>query len=76
MELQKKEEAAFGDTIQEVMDHIGISEQEFMMMQQTYMSDQRTAMILMQAQMAPAVDESAPKLTKQKTKDIFKEQEE
>jgi len=29
----EKEESSFGDIIHEVMEHIGITEQEFMMMQ-------------------------------------------
>jgi hypothetical protein len=34
--MLKKEEAAFADILSDVMDHIGITEQEFMMMQQTF----------------------------------------
>jgi hypothetical protein len=36
-EMIQKEEGAFGDLLQEAMDHIGVSEQEFMMTHQTYM---------------------------------------
>lgn len=40
-------------------------------MHQIYMSNPQTQQILMQAQMMPSQSESAPKLTRQKTKEIF-----
>jgi hypothetical protein len=66
----QKEEMNFGDVLQEVMEHLNISEQEFMQLQGLYMNNPQTSQILMQAQMMPA-EQSAPKLTKQKTKEMF-----
>jgi hypothetical protein len=74
-DIIQKEEMQMGDLMQEVMDHLGISEQEFMMTQQTYMSNPQASQILMQASMMPSKDDAAPKLTKQKTKEIFLDQE-
>lgn len=37
-----KEEEAFGNLLAEAMDHIGLNEQEFMQMHQTYMSNPQT----------------------------------
>lgn len=65
----------FGNVLQEVMDHLGITEQEFMQLQQLYMSNPQTSQILMQAQLAPP-DSAPPKFNKQKTKEIFLDQEE
>ena len=74
--MMHKEEQAFGELMQEVMDHLNITEQEFMMTQQTYMQNPQASQILMQAQMAPNTNGEAPKLTKQSTKKYFLEQEE
>lgn len=41
-ETIQKEEASFGELLQEAMDHIGLSEQEFMQMHQIYMSNPQT----------------------------------
>ena len=38
----QKEEAMCGDLLQEAMEHIGMSEQEFMQMHQVYMSNPQT----------------------------------
>lgn len=40
-------------------------------MHQVYMSNPQTQQILMQAQLAPSQSDSAPKITKEKTKEIF-----
>ena len=42
-DIIQKEEMQMGDLMQEVMDHLNISEQEFMMTQQVYMQNQKTA---------------------------------
>jgi len=65
-----------GDLLQEAMEHIGMSEQEFMQMHQVYMSNPQTQQALMQAQFAPTAGSGAPKLTRQKTKEIFLDSEE
>lgn len=71
-ELIEREEQCFMDHMMKVIDHIGMDEQTFMMMHQTYMSNPETQQDLMQAQMAPVTPEgSAPKLTKQQTKELF-----
>ena len=63
-DIISKEETQMGNLMQEVMDHLDISEQEFMMTQQTYMSNPQASQILMQASMMPSKDEAPPKLTK------------
>jgi hypothetical protein len=70
-ELVQKEEASFGDMLSEAMEHIGITEQEFMHMHQMYMSNPQTQQVLMQAQMMPAGDGAPPAITKSKTREIF-----
>jgi hypothetical protein len=72
----QKEEQMCGDLLQEAMEHIGLSEQEFMQMHQVYMSNPQTQQALMQAQFAPAPGGGAPKLTRQRTKEIFLDSEE
>lgn len=57
------------------MDHLGLTEQEFMQMHQYYMSSPQHQQILMQVQMMPAGDGSV-KITKEKTKQIFIKSEE
>ena len=63
-DIISKEETQMGNLMQEVMDHLDISEQEFMMTQQTYMSNPQASQILMQASMMPHKDEQPPKLSK------------
>ena len=63
-EMIQKEEQSFGDLLTEAMDHIGMSEQEFMQMHQMYMTNPQTQQILMQAQMMPQGDNAQPTLTK------------
>jgi hypothetical protein len=75
-EMIQKEEKLCGDLLQDAMEHIGLNEQEFMQMHQIYMQNPQTQQILMQAQFAPAPGAGAPKLTRQKTKDIFIDSEE
>lgn len=75
-EMIQKEEQMCGDLLQDAMDHIGLNEQEFMQMHQIYMSNPQTQQILMQAQFAPAPGAGAPKMTRQKTKEIFIDSEE
>ena len=75
-EMIQKEEQLCGDLLQDAMDHIGLNEQEFMQMHQIYMQNPQTQQILMQAQFAPAPGAGAPKLTRQKTKEIFLDSEE
>lgn len=70
-EMIQKEEQIFGELLQDVMDHLGLSEQEFMMMHQMYMNNPQTQQILMQAQLSPAQQDGPPKITKEKTKEIF-----
>ena len=41
-DMIQKEEQSFGDLLTEAMDHIGMSEQEFMQMHQMYMSNPQT----------------------------------
>jgi hypothetical protein len=41
-EMIQKEESTFGDLLTEAMEHIGMSEQEFMQMHQMYMSNPQT----------------------------------
>jgi hypothetical protein len=41
-EMIQKEEAIFGELLQDAMDHLGLSEQEFMQMHQIYMSNPQT----------------------------------
>lgn len=41
-EMIQKEESSFGDLLQEAMDHIGLSEQEFMQTHQIYMTNPQT----------------------------------
>ena len=53
------------------MDHLGLTEQEFMQMHQMYMTNPQTQQVLMQAQMMPAAGQEPPKITKQKAKEIF-----
>jgi DNA-directed RNA polymerase delta subunit len=43
----QKEEMNFGDVLQEVMEHLNISEQEFMQLQGLYMNNPQTSQILM-----------------------------
>ncbi len=61
--------------LSEVMDHFGFNEQEFMMMQATYMQNPATQQPLMQAQFAPTGENAGPKLERQKTKEIFMDSE-
>ena len=42
-EMVKKEEASFQDLMMEVIDHIGLTEQEFMQVNQIYMSNPQTS---------------------------------
>ncbi len=68
----EKEESTFMEQMMKVIDHLGMDEQTFMMMHQTYMSDPQTQQDLMQAQMMPQTTEGeAPKLTRQQTKELF-----
>lgn len=79
-EMVKKEEACFQDLMMEVVDHIGLTEQEFMQTNQIYMSNPQTSQLIMQAQMMPQTpageEVQAPKLTRQRTKEIFMYSEE
>ena len=75
-EMIQREELLCGDLLQDAMDHIGFNEQEFMQMHQVYMSNPQTQQILMQAQYMPAPGMGMPKLTKEKTKEIFIDSEE
>jgi hypothetical protein len=70
-EMIKKEEQSFQDLMMEIIDHIGVSEQEFMQVNQVYMSNPQTSQIIMQQQMMPTATDQPLKLTKQKTKEIF-----
>ena len=38
----QKEEQVFGELLQDAMDHLGLTEQEFMQMHQIYMSNPQT----------------------------------
>lgn len=53
-EMVKKEEASFQDLMMDVVDHIGLTEQEFMQVNQIYMSNPQTSQILMQGQLVPS----------------------
>ncbi len=48
-DMIQKEETMCGDLLQEAMEHIGMTEQEFMQMHQVYMSNPQTQQALMQA---------------------------
>lgn len=74
-EMMQREEMVFGELLQDSLEHIGVNEQEFMQMQQIYMSNPQTQQILMQAQMSSQPGDK-PKLTRQKTKELYLEQEE
>jgi hypothetical protein len=69
-ELIAKEEHVFSDLLGEAMEHLGLSEQEFMQMHQMYMSNPQTQQALMQAQLAPSGNEKVT-ISKEKTKEIF-----
>lgn len=75
-EMIQKEEQMCGDLLQDAMEHIGMNEQEFMQMHQIYMSNPQTQQALMQAQFQPAAGSGPPKLTRNKTKEIFLDSEE
>lgn len=68
----EKEEQTFMEHMMQVIEHLGMEEQQFMMMHQTYMSNPETQQDLMQAQMMPPTPEGeVPKLSRQETKELF-----
>eukprot|EP00347_Sterkiella_histriomuscorum_P006804 403351368 len=72
LEIVKREETNIQDFMIEVVDHIGLSEQEFMKVYQQYMTDPKTQQTLMQMQLIPqGGEQQPPKLTIEKTKEIF-----
>lgn len=70
-EMIKKEESVFQDIMMEVFDHIGLSEQEFMMVNEFYMRNPQTSQIIMQGQLMPTTQDGPPKITREKAKEIF-----
>jgi len=72
----EKEEQKGMELMQDVMEHLNISEQEFGQTHGTYMQNPQTQQMLMSAQFAKAPGGAAPKLLKQKTKEIFLDSEE
>ena len=75
-EMIQKEERVGAELLQEAMENIGLSEQEFMTTHQHYMYNPQTQQELMQGQMAAPAKGKAPTLSKQKTKEIFLDSEE
>lgn len=63
--------------LNEATAYIGMSEDQFMMMHASYMQNPMTQQVLMQAQFAPPGGDPAkkPNLSRQKTKDLFKQSE-
>ena len=78
MEMIQKEEKVGTDLLGDAMEHIGLSEQEFMQTHQFYMMNPQTQQILMQAQMGgdPTAAKTAPTISRQKAKQIFFDSEE
>lgn len=78
MDMIQKEEKVGTDLLGDAMEHIGLSEQEFMQTHQYYMMNPQTQQILMQAQMGgdPTAAKTAPSISKQKAKEIFFDSEE
>lgn len=70
-EMIKKEESVFQDLMMEALDHIGLTEQDFMQVNEMYMRNPQTSQIIMQQQLMPAPSKEPPKLTKEKAKEIF-----
>ncbi len=62
--------------LNEATAYIGMNEEQFMMMHASYMQNPMTQQVLMQAQFAPATnDTKPPTITRQKTKELFRESE-
>jgi len=69
-----QDDQVLNDLFSEAMDYLGYDEQSFMMMQAQYMQNPQTQGQIMQAQLGAGSGEG-PKLSRQKAKEIFKEQE-
>ena len=77
IDMMQKEEKVGTDLLGDAMEHIGLSEQEFMQTHQFYMMNQETNQILMQAQMGgDANTKTPPSMSRQKAKQIFLDCEE